>query len=75
MPEHIFQPTFIILAIRTGFEPVLLAITLFTNHPYIGPSTIPPPDYVVGPAPYTELVLRSIKRLRKRPTLVRSLAL
>ena len=36
---------------------------------------IPPPDYVVGPAPYTELVLRSIKRLRKRPTLVRSLAL
>ena len=42
-PPSISVPIFVV---RTGFEPVLLAITLFTNHPYIGPSTIPPPDYV-----------------------------
>ena len=35
--------------VRTGFEPVLLVITLFTNHPYLGPSTIPTPDYFVIP--------------------------
>ena len=37
----------IIFVVRTGIEPVLLVITLFTNHPYLGPSTIPPPDYFV----------------------------
>ena len=32
-------------AVRPGFEPVLLVITLFTNHPYLEASTITPPDY------------------------------
>ena len=55
---------------------MMVALSFFSLYfPSKLASTIPPPDYVVGPAPYTELVLRSIKRLRKRPTLVRSLAL